>query len=60
MCSDFEIEKIVCAASARAHEEQEKMKNGKSRLIWSEGIARPIPRSERSVQIEIARKVHAA
>ena len=28
--------------------------------MWSEGIARPITRSKRSVQVTIARKVHAA
>ena len=34
------------------------MKDGESRLIWSEGLARPIPCSERSVQMKIARKIH--
>ena len=28
--------------------------------MWSEDIPRPIPRSERSLQVKIARKVHAA
>ena len=60
MCSDVEIEKFICAANTRAHEEQEKKKDGESRLMWSEGIARLIPRSERSVQVKIARKPHAA
>ena len=34
------------------------MKDGESRFIWSEGLARPIPCSERSVQVKIARKIH--
>ena len=54
--SDTEIEKAICAANSRAHEEQEKMKDGESRLMWSEGIARPIPRSERRVRVKIARQ----
>ena len=60
MFLDVEIEKVVCAANARAHEEQENMKDGESRIMWSEGISRPIPRSEQSVQVKIARKIHAA
>ena len=63
MCSDVEIEKFFCAANTSVHEEQEKMKGGESSLMWSmwsEGISRPIPRSERSVQVKIARKLHAA
>ena len=34
------------------------MKYGESGLIWSEGLARPIPCSERSVQVKIARKTY--
>ena len=34
------------------------MKDGESRLIWSEGLARPVPCSERRVQVKIARKIH--
>ena len=34
------------------------MKDGESGLIWSEGLARPIPCSERSVQVKIGRKIH--
>ena len=59
MGSNFENEKEICAASARDHEYQEKMQDGKSRLIWSEGISRLIPRSDRSVQVKRARKIHA-
>ena len=36
------------------------MQDDKTRLIWSAGIPQPIPRTERSVQAKIARKVHAA
>ena len=60
MCSNVEIKKVICAANIRAHEEQEKRKDGEWRLIWSEGFLRLIPRSERSVQVKIARKIHAA
>ena len=34
------------------------MKDGESGFIWSEGLARPIPCSERRVQVKIARKIH--
>ena len=34
------------------------MKDGEERLIWSEGVERPIPCSERSIQFKIARKIH--
>ena len=37
-----------------------KIKDSESRLMWSEGIARPIPRSVRSVHVKIARKIHAS
>ena len=40
--SDTEIEKVICAANARAKKEQEKMKDGEMRHIWSEGVNRPI------------------
>ena len=60
LCSDTEIEKIICAANIRAHRDQEKMKDGESRLMWSEGIARLISRSERRVQVKIARKIYAS
>ena len=58
LCSDTEIEKVICAANNRAQKEQEKMKDGESRLMWSEGLARPIPCRERSVQMKIAREIH--
>ena len=58
MCSDVEIEKVICAANTWAHKEQEK-KDGESRLMCLEGISRPIPRIERSVQVGRARKIHA-
>ena len=60
MCSNVEIEKVICAANARAHEEQEELKDGESRLMWSKGISRPIPRSERCVHLKIACKIQAA
>ena len=34
------------------------MKDGEQRLIWSEGVSRPIPCSERSVQVKLARKFY--
>ena len=60
MCTDVEKEKVICAANARAHEEQQKMKDEEARLIKLEGISRPIPRSERCNQVKIAKKIHAA
>ena len=44
-CLDVEIEKVICAANARAHEEQAKLKDCDWRHMWSKGIARPIQRS---------------
>ena len=58
LCSDTEIEKVICDASARAQKEEDKMKDGEQRLIWSEGVSRPIPCSERSIQVKLARKIH--
>ena len=34
------------------------MKDEEQRLIWSDGLSRPIPCSERSIQVKIARKIH--
>ena len=34
------------------------MKDGEQRLIKSEGVSRPIPCSERSIQVKLARKIH--
>ena len=58
LCSDTEIEKVICAANSRAQKEEDKMKDGQQQLIWSEGVSRPIPCSERSIQVKIARKIH--
>ena len=49
-------QKVICAANARAHEEQQKTKDKENKIIWSEGTSRPISRSESSVQVKIARK----
>ena len=54
ICSDTEIEKAICAANARARKEEQKMKDGEQRLIKSEGVSRPIPCSERSIQVKLA------
>ena len=43
LCSDTEIECVICAASSRARAEQEKRNDGEKRLIKSEGIFRSIP-----------------
>ena len=48
----------MCAASALARAEQEKRKDGEERFLNSEGVSRPIPCSERSVQVKLARKLH--
>ena len=58
LCSDTEIEKVICAANARAKKEEDKTKDGEQRLILSEGVGRPIPCSERSIQVKLARKIH--
>ena len=58
LCSDTEIEHVMCAASALARAEQEKRKDGEERFLNSEGVSRPIPCSERSVQVMLARKLH--
>ena len=58
LCSDTEIERVICVASSRARVEEKKMNDGEQRLIRSEGISRPIPCSERSVQVKLARKLH--
>ena len=50
LCLDTEIEKVICSATARAKKEQDQMKDSEPRLIWSEGVNRPIPCSERSIQ----------
>ena len=42
LCSDTEIEKVICAANARANKEQDKMKDGEPRLIWRKGVNREV------------------
>ena len=58
LCSDIEIEKVICAANARARKIEQKMKDGEQRLIKSDGVSRPIPCSERSIQVKLARNLH--
>ena len=58
LCSDTKIERVMGAASALARAEQEKQKDGEERFLNSEGVSRPIPCSERSVQVKLARKLH--
>ena len=58
LCSDTEIEKVICAASSRARLEQEKRKDGETRFIKPEAICREMPCSERSIQVKLARKRH--
>ena len=58
LCSDTEIERVMCAASALDRAEQEKRKDGEERFLNSEGVSRPIPCSERSVQVKLAGKLH--
>ena len=59
MCSDFEIEKVICAANFETHAQQQKVQVEESWLMLSEGISRPIPRTERRDQVKIASKIHA-
>ena len=56
MCSNVEIARVNCAANIRPHQQQQKTKDEDNRLMWSEGISRPIPRSEKSVQVNIVQK----
>ena len=58
LCSDTEIERVICAASTLARTEQEKRNDGEERFISSDAVCRPIPCSERSVQVKLARKLH--
>ena len=58
LCSDTEIERVICAASTRARTEQEKRKDGEDHFIKPDVIHRAIPCSERSVQVKLARKIH--
>ena len=58
LCSDTEIERVICAASTLARTEQEKRNDGEERFISSDAVCRPIPCSERSVQVNLARKLH--
>ena len=58
LCPDTEIERVICAANSRARAEQDKRNDGEQRLIKSEGMFRPIPCSERSIQVKLARKLH--
>ena len=58
LCLDTEIERVMCAASVLARAEQEKRKDGEERFLNSEDVSRPIPCSERSVQVKLARKLY--
>ena len=58
LCSDTEIERVICAASTRARTEQEKRNDGEDRFIKPDVVYRAIPCSKRSVQVKLARKIH--
>ena len=58
LCSDTEIERVICAASTLTRTEQEKRNDGEERFISSDAVCRPIPCSECSVQVKLARKLH--
>ena len=58
LCSDTEIERIICAASTLARTEQEKRNDGEDRFIKPDVVYRAIPCSERSVQVKLASKIH--
>ena len=58
LCSDTEIERVISAASTLARTELEKRNDGEERFISSDAVCRPIPCSERSVQVKLARKLH--
>ena len=58
LCSDTEIERVICAATTLARNEQEKRNDGEERFISSDAVCNPIPCSERSVHVKLARKLH--
>ena len=58
LCSDTEIERVICAASTRSKTEQEKRNDGEDRFIKPDVVHRAFPCSERSVQVKLARKIH--
>ena len=58
-CGRFLSKSFICAANAKAHEQQAEMQDDENRVVWFEGNLRPIPRSERSMQIKIAQKMNA-
>ena len=60
MCSDVGIEKLSALQTPVRTRSNKKMKDEEARLMWSDGISRPIPRSERSIQVKTARKKHTA
>ena len=53
LCSDTEVEKVICNKDARAKKEQEKMKDGEPRAANVQRTCR-----ERSIQVKLARKIH--
>ena len=58
LCSDTEIERVICAASTRARTEQEKRNDGEDRFIKPDVVYRAIPCSKCSVQVKLAHKIH--
>ena len=57
MCSKVEIEKVIRGANGRAHKQE--LQDEENRLMWSVGMSRPIPRTERGIRVTLARKIHA-
>ena len=51
-CGNWKSHSNVCA-----HEEQQKMNVKETILMWSGGSSRPIPLSERSVQVKVIREI---
>ena len=50
LCSDTEIEKVICAANARANKKEDKMKDVEPQLIWSEATNLSKEKSRRAIR----------
>ena len=57
ICSNFEVRNDICAANAKDHKHQAQMEEDGNQLVWSDFISRPIPRTEGSLQVKVAKKL---
>ena len=59
MCSNFEVQKVICAANSRVDERQAQIQDDQNRLVRSEVIPHPNARTEGSFQVKTFRKINA-